>query len=143
MIKDYILYFKKCPGVVDPRHFKVGIAQLATARSRLATYQNAVGPVWEESFMRVWIGDENQIRLAEKSFKRQYKDKIQSAEAGLSEWICEITLEELLEYITELREEHFLKFTDAPKEFLPLTMPLCEDLEEWYLNNKEIDDGSN
>lgn len=142
MIKDYILYFKKCPGVTEPRHFKVGIAQLATARSRLATYQNAVGPVWEESFMRVWIGDENQIRIAEKSFKRQYKDKIQSAEAGLSEWICDISLDELLEYITELREEHFLKFVDAPKEFLPLTMPLCEDLIEWYDTFKENENGS-
>lgn len=132
MIKDYILYFKKCPGVVDPRHFKVGIAQLTTARSRLATYQNAVGPIWEESFMRVWLGDENQIRIAERQFKRYFKDNISSAEAGLSEWICDIALEDLLEFITELREEHFIKFIDAPAEFLPLTMPLCEDLADWY-----------
>lgn len=142
MIKNYILYFKKCPGVQDPRHFKVGIAQLATARSRLATYQNAVGPVWEESFMQVWLGDENQIRLAEKAFKRFYKDKISSAEAGLSEWICDVTLDELLNFITELRDEHFLKFVDAPAEFLPLTMPLCEDLAEWYENNKLVEDDS-
>lgn len=131
-IRDYILYLKKCPGVTDPRHFKVGIAQLSTARSRLATYQNAVGPVYEESFIRVWVGDENQIRLAEKSFKRVFKEKIQSAEAGLSEWICDVTLQELLDFIVELREEHFLKFVDGPSEFLPLTMPLCEDLQEWY-----------
>lgn len=131
-IKDYILYFKKCPGVTNPRHFKVGIAQLSTARSRLATYQNAVGPVYEESFIRVWVGDENQIRLAEKSFKRVFKEKIQSAEAGLSEWICDITLQELLDFIVELKDEHFLKFHDAPEELLPLTMPLCEDLQEWY-----------
>ena len=135
-VKDYILYFKKCPGVLEPRHFKVGIAQLATARSRLATYQNAVGPVYEESFMRVWVGDENQIRVAETRFKRKFKDKISSAEAGLSEWISDITLDELLEFIIELREEHFLKFIDAPEEFLPLTMPLCEDLAEWYSQNK-------
>jgi hypothetical protein len=139
MIKHYILYFKKCPGVVDPRHFKVGIAQLSTARTRLASYQNAVGPVWEESFLRVWVGPENQIRLAEKSFKRNFKDKIQSAEAGLSEWICDISLEEMLEYIIELREEHFLKFVDAPEQFLPLTMPMCEDLEEWYIQNVKSD----
>lgn len=131
-IKDYILYLKKCPGVDDPRHYKVGIAQLSTARSRLATYQNAVGPVYEESFIRVWVGDENQIKLAEKSFKRVFREKIQSAEAGLSEWICDISLQELLDFIVELREEHFLKFVDSPVEFLPLTMPLCEDLQTWY-----------
>ena len=131
-IKNYILYLKKCPGVENPRHFKVGVAQLSTARSRLATYQNAVGPVYEESFIRVWVGDENQIKLAEKSFKRVFKEKIQSAEAGLSEWICDVTLDELLNFIVELRQEYFLKFVDAPQELLPLTMPLCEDLQEWY-----------
>jgi hypothetical protein len=82
--------------------------------------------------MRVWVGPENQIRLAEKSFKRNFKDNIQSAEAGLSEWICDVTLEQMLAYIEELREEHFLKFVDAPQELLPLTMPLCEDLVDWY-----------
>lgn len=138
MIKDYILYFKKCPGVENPRHFKVGIAQLTTARTRLASYQNAVGPVWEEKFIRVWIGDQNQIVLAEKEFKRHYKDKIQSAEAGLSEWICDISLEELLSYITELREEHFIKFIDVPEQFLPLTMPMCEDLAQWYEDHRPV-----
>lgn len=136
MIKDYILYLKKCPGVQDPRHFKVGIAQLSRTRTRLATYQNAVGPVWEETFIRVWIGDENQIRLAEKAFKREFKYKISSSEAGLSEWISDVTLKELLSFIDELRTEHFIKFIDAPEEFLPLTMPLCEDLEEWYQENR-------
>ena len=138
MIKDYVLYFKTCPGVKDPRHFKVGITQLVSARSRLGTYQNAVGPVWEESFIRVWLGDENQIRLAEKAFKRTFKDKIQSAEAGMSEWISDVTLDELLAFIDELKNEHFLKFVESPADFLPLTMPLCEDLAEWYESNKSV-----
>ncbi len=142
MIKDYVLYFKTCPGVKDPRHFKVGIAGLQSARSRLATYQNAVGPVWEEKFIKVWVGDENQIRLAEKKFKQVYKDKIQSAEAGLSEWICDISLKELLAFIEELRNDYFLKFYDAPNELQPLTMPMCEDLIEWYESFKEINNGS-
>lgn len=141
-MKDYILYFKKCPGVQQPRHFKVGIAQLIRSRTRLATYQNAVGPVWEESFIRVWIGDENQIRMAEKKFKLVFKDKISSAEAGLSEWICDIDLQELLSFVTELRDEYFLKFIDAPTQFVPLTMPLCEDLAAWYEENRPIDDNS-
>ena len=141
MIKNYILYFKTCPGVQDPRHFKVGITQLATARSRLATYQNAVGPVWEEKFLRIWLGDENQIRLAEKAFKRNFKNKILSAEAGLSEWICEIELEELVAFTEELRDEYFIKFINVPSEFEPLTMPMCEDLAEWYESQpKNIDD---
>lgn len=132
MIKNYILYIKKCPGINDPKHFKVGITQLDKARKRLATYQNAVGPVWEESFLKVWVGKQNYIILAEKEFKRRFKHKILSAEAGLSEWISDVNLEELLDFIDELRKEYFLKFVDAPDNFLPLTMPMCEDLIDWY-----------
>lgn len=136
MMKDYILYFKTCPGIDDPKHFKIGIAALEHSRMRLATYQNSVGPVWTESFMRVWLGNANHIRLAEKSFKKKFKDRILSAEAGLSEWISDVTLAELLEFIDELKNEHFLKFVEAPSEFLPLTMPMCEDLSNWYQANK-------
>ncbi len=139
MIKDYILYLKKCPGIQTPKHFKVGISQLSRIRKRLSAYQNAVGPVWEESFLKVWIGDENQIRLAESYFKkREFKDKIASAEAGLSEWICEVELTTLINYVNELRNKYFLKFIDCPNKFLPLTMPLCEELEEWYISNKFV-----
>ena len=42
-----------------------------------------------------------------------FKDKIQSAEAGLSEWICGITLAELNSFIKELREEYFIKMIEA------------------------------
>jgi hypothetical protein len=131
MIKLYVLYFKTCPGVEDPRHFKVGIAGLKTVRSRLASYQNAVGPVWEERFIRIWVGAENHIRMAERAFKRSFRDQITSSEAGLSEWICDVKLETLLDFINELRSEHYLKFNDVPECFEPLTMPLCEDLQAW------------
>lgn len=138
-MKHYGLYFKKCPA--NPyEDTKVGITELLNARTRLGTYQNAVGRAWEESFKYFWIGDENQIKLAEKQFKRHFKDKIQSAEAGLSEWICDVSDQELLKFITVLREEHYLKFIDTPQDFLPLTMPLCEKLIEWYDDNRPVDD---
>lgn len=137
-MKDYILYFKKCPGIDTPTDWKVGITALLTSRTRLATYQNAVGPVWEEKFSRIWIGDENHIRKAEEVFKRNFKDKIQSAEAGLSEWISDISLEELVAFVEELREEHFIKFDNVPTEFEPLTMPMCEELADWYQKQKEL-----
>lgn len=138
-MRTYGLYLKKCPGVADPRHWKIGIFHLLAVRARLGTYQNAVGPVWEESFMKVWLGDENQIRIAENQFKHKFKAKISSAEAGLSEWICDIKIEELLEFITELRDEHFLKFIDVPERFLPLTMAMCEDFVQWSSNSDSKD----
>ena len=128
---DYILYIKTCPGVKDPQDFKVGIAALELARKRLSVYQNAVGPVYEEKFMRVFVGTKDQIKFAEKMFMREFKDRIGSKEGGFSEWISNVTLEELLAFVEELRTDYFSKIVNVPKELEPLTMPMCEDLVEW------------
>ena len=135
--RDYGLYIKRCPGVTDPKDYKIGVFALAKARARLATYQNAVGPVYQEQFDYVLLGDENHVKYAEKLLKREYADKISSVEAGLSEWISGITQDELKAFIEEIRgDDYGVKLIDVPKEFLPLTMPLCEYLEEWYTNQK-------
>ena len=128
---EYILYIKTCPGVKDPQDFKVGIAALELARKRLSVYQNAVGPVYEEKFMRVFVGTKDQIKFAEKMFMREFKDRIGSKEGGFSEWISNVTLEELLAFVEELRTDYFSKIVNVPKELEPLTMPMCEDLVEW------------
>jgi hypothetical protein len=134
-MRHYVLYLRKCPGVSNPRHFKIGIAALDAVRSRLATYQNAVGPVWNEEFLRIWLGEDIDVKESEKKIKYNFKHKISSAEAGLSEWICDIEMQDILEFIRELREDHFIKLVDAPSEFQPLSMPICDDLQEWYLNS--------
>jgi len=128
---DYILYIKPCPGVNNPQDFKVGIAALEHARKRLSVYQNAVGPVYEEKFIRVFVGTKDQIKFAEKMFMREFKDRIGSKEGGFSEWISNVTLEELLAFIEELRTDYFSKIVNVPEELEPLTMPMCEDLIEW------------
>ena len=128
---DYILYIKTCPGVKDPQDFKVGIAALELARKRLSVYQNAMGPVYEEKFIRVFVGTKDQIKFAEKMFMREFKDRIGSKEGGFSEWISNVTLEELLAFVEELRTDYFSKIVNVPKELEPLTMPMCEDLVEW------------
>ena len=53
----------------------------------------------------------------------------------------EIELKELVAFTEELRNEYFIKFINVPLEFEPLTMPMCEDLAEWYESQpKDIDD---
>ena len=131
-MRHYVLYIKKCPGVTDPQDFKIGVAALEHSRSRLATYQNAVGPVYTEQFEQIWVGDSVDVKEAEKKLKSQFRDRISSAEAGLSEWLCNTTQEEITDFIHELRTEYFIKLNDAPEELQPLTMPLCEDLQAWY-----------
>ena len=43
-------------------------------------------------------------------------------------------MQSILDFIRELREDYFIKLVDPPAEFQPLSMPLCEDLQEWYVN---------
>jgi hypothetical protein len=139
-MRPYILYIKKCPGVESPRHFKIGVAALDRARTRIATYQNAVGPVWEEQFIMIWAGEDIDIKEAEKKVKLHFKEKISSAEAGLSEWICDVDMQEIIDFIHELRDDYFINLIDPPQELQPLTMPLCEDLLEWWNSLQENDE---
>ena len=130
----YILYLKKCPGIQDPRHFNIGKAKLETVRSRIASYQNAVGPVYLEEFMHFWIGEDIDVEDAEEEIKQHFKAKISSAEAGLSEWICDIDKQEILNFIEELKTEHFYPLREGPAEFTPLSMNNCQDFSEWFEN---------
>lgn len=128
---EYILYIKTCPGVKNPQDFKVGKAKLAHSRTRLKTYQNAVGPVHTEQFIKIWVGTTAIINWAEKIIHRDFSDRIGSKEGGFSEWISNVTFDELLTYIRELQQEYPNKIHDVPAELEPLTMPLCEDLTDW------------
>jgi hypothetical protein len=134
-MRPYVLYLRKCPGVKNPRHFKIGIAALDKVRTRLAAYQNAAGPVYTEEFMHIWLGEDIDVKEAEKKIKLNFKSRISSAEAGLSEWICDINKQEILDFIDELRTDYFIKLQDGPVELQPLTMNNCEDLQEWYDEN--------
>jgi hypothetical protein len=134
-MRPYVLYLRKCPGVKNPRHFKIGIAALDKVRTRLAAYQNAVGPVYTEEFMHIWLGEDIDVKEAEKKIKLNFKSQISSAEAGLSEWICDINKQEILDFIDELRTDYFIKLQDGPVELQPLTMNNCEDLQDWYDEN--------
>jgi hypothetical protein len=87
------------------------------------------------------VGEDIDVKTAEKQFKSHFADRIASAEAGLSEWICDAKIEELLEFVQELKTEYFIKLHDVPGEFQPLTMPMVEALQHWHselLNNQQL-----
>ncbi len=138
-MRPYVLYIRKCPGVTDPRHFKIGVAAVDKVRTRIAAYQNAVGPVYLEEFQYIWLGEDIDVKEAEKKIKSHFKDKISSAEAGLSEWICEIDVNEILAFIDELQTDYFIKLQVGPAEYTPLSMNNCEDFLEWFEENGLVD----
>jgi hypothetical protein len=130
-MRPYALYIRTCPGVVNATHYKVGISALDKIRTRLAAYQQAVGPVWTEKFICIYLGEDIDVKEAEKKIKRHFKSRRLSNEAGLSEWISNISLEEILDYIQELKEKHFIKLENGPEDYIPLTMNNCEDFAAW------------
>jgi hypothetical protein len=134
-MRPYTLYLRKCPGVKKPRDFKIGIAALDKVRTRLASYQQAVGPVYIEEFTDLWIGEDIDVKEAEKKIKQQFKHKIASAEAGLSEWISDVDKQDILDFIEELKSDYFIKLEEAPEEFVPLTMNNVQDFLEWFEDN--------
>ena len=135
-MRPYTLYLRKCPGVKTPRDFKIGIAALDKVRTRLAAYQQAVGPVYTEEFTCLWIGEDIDVKEAEKKIKQHFKHKIASAEAGLSEWISGIDKQDILDFVEELKTDYFIKLEEAPREFVPLTMNNCHDFLEWFEENQ-------
>mgnify|MGYP003347322364 CR=1 FL=1 len=95
----------------------------------------ATAPITESHAEQLLKDD---VKEAEKKIKLYFKNKISSAEAGLSEWISDINVNEILAFIEELKNEHFIKLEEAPAEFLPLTMNNCEDFLEWLSSNNEL-----
>lgn len=92
------LYAFKDPMGLDD--WKIGIS--GHPKSRLGTYQNAMSPRSHRArFDCVWVGPVNQIEKLEKYLKEKYNWDIASDKMGESEWIQDITLEQIEAAINE------------------------------------------
>lgn len=90
---DYGFYIKASP--MGDNAFKIGIFALKHIGSRLGTYQNAFGPTYQDRFEQVWLGTEQEVRELERLLKIKLRRKVAGATRGYTEWITDITFEEL------------------------------------------------
>lgn len=97
---NYGIYIKASPLGADV--FKIGIFALKHASSRLGTYQNAFGPTYEDRFEKVWVGPEQDVRELERLLKIKFRKKIAGTTRGYTEWVKDITFEELASTINEV-----------------------------------------
>lgn len=106
---DYGFYIKASP--LGDSAFKIGIFALRHASSRLGTYQNAFGPTYQDRFEQVWLGAEQEVRELERLLKHKYRSQVAGTTRGYTEWITNITYDELVksidEYIQGLRLDVF------------------------------------
>ena len=128
---EYMLYIKPPTHVENPTDFKVGICATNLTRNRLKSYQNAIGPTGLESFVNVWVGDKIDITEAETEIHKKFDDRIDSQEGGFKEWISNITIQELTDFVEELKNDYFLKLHDVPKELQPIHMHNVHIFDEW------------
>lgn len=91
---NYGLYIKTSP--LGGNVFKIGIFALKHAGARLGTYQNSYGPTYEERFEKVWVGPEADIREIERLLKIKFRAQVAGNTRGYTEWIQDITYEQLV-----------------------------------------------
>ena len=128
------LFYLRNP--LDTPHWKGGVSKLKNAYSRIGTYQNAFGPFYKEQWKHIWIGTEKQIDCLEEEFHKFWDNQIEDIDAGNSEWVSNVTEQEVLDSVEEIRNTFFINVEDVPDEFKPFTVEKIEDLKEWYKNNK-------
>jgi hypothetical protein len=93
----YSFYIKKSP--LENNSFKIGISVIQHLDSRLGTYQNSFGPTYKERFERLWVGPEQDVRELERLLKIQLRSKIAGNKRGFTEWVTDITLDELCDIV--------------------------------------------
>lgn len=102
---------------------KLGIT--AHPKSRLGTYQNAMSPRSHRAcFDFVWVGPDNQIDKLEKVLKEKYNWDIASDKMGESEWVQDITIEELKTAVQEIIDGYRFHIKPLDAVF-PITQDDC------------------
>jgi hypothetical protein len=125
----YIFYLRN---PLESDHWKCGISSLRNAPSRIGTYQNAFGPSITENWKYIWLGTRRHVVKLESEFKVRYDDNIENINAGHSEWISNISEQQLLDSVEDFRDNWFIKVTDVPEEFKPFTIDKLDDVIKWY-----------
>lgn len=100
---DYILYVKGTP--LSESCYKIGISAVKNIYARLGTYQNAFGPSYQERFDRIWAGPEQDIRELERLLKGHFKYKMAGRSRGYTEWVNNISFEEVVQEIETLSKQ--------------------------------------
>ena len=124
------LFYLRNP--LNTPHWKGGGSKLQNAYSRLGTYQNAFGPEYKESWKHIWIGSEKQIDYLEEIFHQYWDSQIENIDVGNSEWVSNVSEDEVVSSVQMIREEYFIKVQDVPQEFKPFTIDKIEPLKKWY-----------
>jgi len=97
---DYGFYIKCSP--IDRSAYKIGIFAMKHADVRIGGYQNSFGPTYKERFEHIWVGTQADIRELERLLKIKFRNKIAGNMRGYTEWVQDITYEELVNEINTL-----------------------------------------
>lgn len=129
-----LFYVFGCP--MKSPDCKVGIT--GSPFVRLGTYQIAYSRNSHVAcFDRVWYGPDKAIENLEKSIKIKYDWQIERDGRGASEWVDNISLDEIEKIVDQSIEGNRFKVEKIPKKYLPLTV---DNLPEFLKDKQLIDD---
>ena len=127
---DYSFYIKKSP--VEGPNFKIGISAIKNMDVRLGSYQNAIGPGYQERFERIWVGPEQDIRELERLLKIKFKRKMAGTYRGYTEWVTDINYDDLVSSVEETIEVLGVE-ASSPKNLGNVFLEDVEQIQETYL----------
>jgi len=114
-----LLYLMSPPD--DGKDVKIGITTLNTAEARLGTYQNALGPRFLCKWWRCWVGQGGEIARLERELKKHYRHNILNEGSGYTEWVSDLTWQDVVPTVEEMIDGHRFKVSPVPDLFLPLS----------------------
>lgn len=127
MAKKLFYAFKDPMGARDS---KIGIT--AHWEVRQGVYQNSYSRNSHVAcFDLVYIGPGKAIDRLEGVLKKEFNWQIERDGRGASEWIANITPEEIENTVDEIIRDYRFKITKVPKKFLPLTVDIKDQFNQY------------
>jgi hypothetical protein len=127
---DYSFYIKQSP--VSKDNFKIGISAIKNMDVRLGSYQNAIGPGYQERFECIWVGPEEDIRELERLLKIKFKSKMAGTYRGYTEWVTDIQYNDLVTIVDNTILELGVEAT-TPSGLGNIFLEDVEQIKETYL----------
>ena len=119
-------------------NIKPGITGVRKHEDRVATYQTPFGLDNDIEFENFLVGERDEIEWLEKTILRKYKDRRPDKRKGMTEWIKDITQEELTETVNNIVKNNGLKVVWADTDLLPLknNKSGIEEIKKRYLSEE-------
>lgn len=119
--------------MADPFKAKdVKVGKTGNPVARLGVYQNSYSRNSHiAEFNQVWFGNNNAVNFLETAIKNKHRWEIEADGRGFSEWVNNVSVEEITDSINTVITEGRFKVYKLPAQYLPLNINNLNDVLEY------------